>query len=143
MSVFAAPLVNKELAGKFATEVDTTYYKWVRDHAPEHARFFADNDGLFYLHTGRTALSMRVPGDLVYAPTGEGITNFVRTMPAVARRFHLGYALFTGHDYSLDNRAAGQAGVASLAADTQRFELMFEEGETRVYAIRNEIATRR
>ena len=29
--MFSAPMVNQDLAKKFATEVDTPYYKWVRD----------------------------------------------------------------------------------------------------------------
>lgn len=63
-------------------------FRWIRENTPEGTQFFAVDDPLFYLKTGRRAL--RIPQvEQAFLPTGNGLVHPSPNMIEVMRKYHL------------------------------------------------------
>jgi hypothetical protein len=66
-------------------------YRWVTEQTPASAQFFAYQDPLFYLHTGRTASRLPFPAWMLYQQDDSGIVRYCTNLEGFALRRGLGY----------------------------------------------------
>ncbi len=118
-----------------ALEGSLPAYDWVRKNTAPATRFFAYDDAVFYLYTGRHACSLAIPPNLVYHNDEEGVVRFVESMPKYARRFGIQYVLLTATDFRLSPTGAARRGARALARDTERLQLVFAAESSRIYRL--------
>ncbi len=121
---------------QWALQGNLPAYEWVRQNTAPAARFFAYDDAVFYLYTGRHACSLAIPPDLVYRKDEEGVIRFVGTMPRYAGPFGIEYVLFTATDFRLSPTGAARKGARLLEKDGERLQLVFAAERSRVYRLR-------
>jgi hypothetical protein len=81
-------------------------YEWIRDHTAREATFYAYDDPVLYLYTGRRALGLPMPPTRNYSGDAERAADrFVRSIPGEARAHHLDYLLVTAVDFYREQRA--------------------------------------
>lgn len=112
-------------------------YEWIRTETPPEAKFFAYDDPGLYLHTGRKAMSLRVPPILVRRSDDEAVADFVASLPEFAAQFNLDYALFTPEDFRLDAPAGGRQGEERLVAGGKLMPV-YRDGRVGVFAFRRD-----
>jgi len=121
-----------------ALEGNRAAYEWVRRNMPPEARFFAFDDGIFYLYTGRQACSLAIPPDLAYRRDEAGVMRFVQSMPQYAKRLGIDYVMFTPTDFRLSLAGAARKAVGRLVGDTARLRPVFAAGRSRIYRLARE-----
>jgi len=114
-------------------EGNLTAYDWVRRNTASESRFFAFDDAVFYLYTGRQACSFPVPADLIYRKDQGRVIRFVLSMPRYAKRLGIDYVLLTPTDFRLSLTEPARKGLRLLVEDTDRLQLLFAADRRRVY----------
>ena len=76
-------------------------FAWIAQHAPS-GDFYAYDDPVFYLYTGRHAVSLPVAPQPFYREDREAVLRPFRAMPAFASEQHIDYFLFTAADFHRD-----------------------------------------
>jgi hypothetical protein len=75
-------------------------YGWIRSHAAPAAAFYAYDDVLLYLYTGRPALGLPSPPGRFYQGDAEAqARQFALSVPEIARQHHLDYLMVTEEDF--------------------------------------------
>jgi len=82
-------------------------YRWIAKNVPSDARFYAYDDPLLFLYTGRKSCSLPVPTKLYYHNDQAGIDRLLDSIPHFARQYDLSYALVTPGDFYRDLHAHG------------------------------------
>ncbi len=109
-------------------------FAWIALHLPEGA-FYAYDDPVFFLYTGRHAASMPDASMPFYRQDRAATLQPFRLMPAFAREQHLDYLLFTAADFY---RAPAQvrAEAQRILAREPAFESLYRSPLSSVYRLR-------
>jgi hypothetical protein len=108
-------------------------FAWIALHLPEGA-FYAYDDPVFFLYTGRHAASMPDASMPFYRQDRSATLQPFRHMPAFAREQHLDYLLFTAADFY---RAPEQvrAEAQRILAREPAFESVYRSPLSSVYRL--------
>lgn len=115
-------------------------YEWVKRNTPPDAQFFAYDDSVFYLYTGRHACTLATPPDLVYRSDEQGIVRFVHSLPEYANRLGIGYVMITASDYRLSPTDTARKAAERLPQESQRLRLLFATKSAGVYRLLEDVA---
>jgi hypothetical protein len=99
-SMFAVPGIFDEDGKRLAAARDA--YAWTISATSPGDRFYAYDDALLYLHTGRLATAPRILDKSSRLEDREAYVRFFSTIPDYAREHGLRYALLTAADFSRD-----------------------------------------
>jgi hypothetical protein len=106
-------------------------YAWIRLHTPPDSTFYAYDDPVLYLYTGRRTLGLPMPPTRVYSGDAERQADvFVRDVPRQARVHGLDYLLITTTDFYRE-RCAGL--LLQVAAGDPRLLLEYGGSPAAVY----------
>src|SRR5579864_2412557 len=114
------------LAGKLAA------FRWVSRNAPPGA-FFADDDVVLFLYTGRHAASLPVLPMPFYHEDRPGILQPYRDMPAFTSEQHLDYLLFTAMDFHRELPGPERAEARKILTQQPAFERLYQSELCEVY----------
>jgi hypothetical protein len=113
-------------------------YDWIERHTGPGENFLASEDSMLYLYTGRQAMSPIVPMRFFYNEDEAGVTQYINSRPAIARREGLGYIVDSPRDWRREflphGLALAAASHARLAADPD-VRRVFAAGASTVYAV--------
>jgi hypothetical protein len=107
-------------------------FRWVSRNAPPGA-FYADDDVVFFLYTGRHAVSMPVLPMPFYHEDRAGILQPYREMPAFTDEQHLDYLLFTAMDFHRELPGPERAEVRKILTQQSAFERLYQSELCEVY----------
>ena len=112
-------------------------YRWIRGNTPPGSTFVANDDALLYLYTGRHAIRLVVPPDLVYyRPDEEAVVRLIQSVPDYALRLGIDYALFTpSGDFRLAPADVVRRAVSLLAQDGERLRSVYSERGFQVFKV--------
>lgn len=109
-------------------------FAWIAQNAPT-GNFYAYDDPVFYLYTGRHAASLPVVPLPFYREDRESILRPFRSMPAFAHEQHLDYALFTAADFHRDLGQSERDEVRRILANERALQLMYKQDFSAVWRI--------
>ena len=91
-------------------EAQAASLAWVRRNTPESAAFLATRDPMFYLSTGRHAISRRVAPKYWYRDDREAIVDYFRTVVPYAQQHELAFVYYGGADFgwAIDGELRGE-----------------------------------
>jgi hypothetical protein len=107
-------------------------FRWVSRNTPPGA-FYADDDVVFFLYTGRHAVSLPVFPMPYYREDRAGILQPFRAMPAFMREQHLDYLLFTATDYYRELPGPERAEARKILTQEPAFERLYRSELCEVY----------
>jgi hypothetical protein len=108
-------------------------YEWIRNNTEANSAFFAYDDVMLYLYTGRHAVGNPIPPDLLFRSDDAGIEKFVRETPTVVREKSLNYLLITDTDFSRDLHEERMKLLQKVVSEDRRFEIVFRDPHATVY----------
>jgi hypothetical protein len=109
-------------------------FAWIATHLP-HGAFYAYDDPVFFLYTGRHAASMPDASMPFYRQDPAATLQPFRLMPVFAREQHLDYLLFTAADfYRAPEQVRAQA--QRILARDPAFESLYHSPISSVYRLR-------
>lgn len=111
-------------------------YDWIRNNTGPNAQFFAYDDVMLNLYTGRHAVGSPIPPDLLFRSDDAGIAKFVKETPSVAREMSLDYLLLTDTDYSRDLQKEGMRLLHKTVSGDNRYEEVYRDPHSTVYRYR-------
>jgi hypothetical protein len=117
------------LAGKRAA------FQWIAQNAPRGA-FYADDDVVVFLYTGRHAVSLPVLPMPFYHEDRDGILEPLRAMPAFIRQQHVDYLLFTATDFHRELPGPERAEARKILTREPAFERVYQSELCAVYRAR-------
>lgn len=109
-----------------------TAFQWITQNAPPGA-FYAYDDVVFSLYTGRHAASLPVLPMPFYHEDRAGILQPYRAMPAFAREQHLDYLLFTATDFHRELPGPERAEARKILTQEPAFERLYQSALCEVY----------
>jgi len=112
-----------------------TAFAWIAQHTPI-GNFYAYDDPVFYLYTGRHAASLPVLPQPFYREDREAAIRPFRAMPAFAREQHIDYFLFTAADFHRDLPDAVRAEVQGILANDRGIERIYMQQVSTVYRLK-------
>ena len=107
-------------------------FQWVRRNLPSGA-FFADDDVVFFLYTGRHAASIPVLTKAFYHQDREAMLQPFGQMPAFMREQHLDYLLFTAMDFHRELPGPEQVKARGILTGEPTFEQVYRSDLCLVY----------
>ncbi|MBZ5593419.1 MAG: hypothetical protein LAP39_14345 [Acidobacteriia bacterium] len=110
-------------------------FRWVRRNAPSGA-FFADDDVVFFLYTGRHAASVPVLTRAFYHQDREAMLQPLREMSAFTREQHLDYLFVTTTDFHREFPAPEQAEARKSLRQNPAFERIYQSELCAVYRVK-------
>ena len=110
-------------------------FRWIRRNSPAGA-FYADDDVVFFLYTGRHAASVPVLTRPFYHQDREAMLQPFRQMPAFAREQHLDYLLITAMDFHRELPGPDGAEARKILAQQPAFERVYQSKLCAVYRVR-------
>jgi hypothetical protein len=113
---------------------DRRAFAWISQNAPT-GNFYAYDDPVFYLYTGRHAASLPVAPLPFYREDRESILRPFRAMPAFARQQHLDYLLFTAADFHRDLGEAERAEVRRILSREKALDPIYRSPLSSVFAL--------
>jgi len=111
-------------------------YEWIKNNTAATAKFFAYDDGVLYLYTGRHAVGSPIPPDLLFRDDSKGIEKFVRGVPEVAKDKSLEYLLLTDSDYSRDLHEERMQLLHKVVSEDHRFTEVYRDPHSTIYRYR-------
>jgi hypothetical protein len=113
-------------------------YDWIERHTAANDTFLASEDSTLYLYTGRHAVSPVVPMRFYYRQDEAGVTAYINSRPAIARREGLGYIVDSPRDWRREFLPHGLTLAAAshvhLAADPE-VRRVFASSSSAVYRL--------
>jgi hypothetical protein len=103
-------------------------YAWIAKNTSADASFFAYDDPMVYLYTGRKSLGLPLPPKLQYHEDEAGIDRLLDSIPEFASQNGLGYALITPGDFYRDLRERGER--REKAAIAREHPVFYSTGAT-------------
>ena len=82
-------------------------YAWIQANTPSGASLYAYDDPMLYLYTGRKSVSLPIPPKLQYHDDQAGIDQLLDSIPELANRYGLRYALVMPGDFYRDLHERG------------------------------------
>ena len=127
----------------FLPEVMTAYrgdlkairpvYSWIGSHTSSQATFYAYDDPLVYLYTGRRSCGLPIPPKLYFHEDEAGIDRVLRNLPSFSQEQGLDFMLLTRRDFYRDlHEKRARMLLQTIAGDT-RFEPVYEKPAIVVY----------
>jgi len=114
-------------------------YQWVSRQSSPDARFVAYDDMLFYLHTGRPALSVRAAPKLYYGEQFDELVRLHSDVGELAHKHGARYLFATKDDYYRGEVPARVRDRTRHAIEAlYRDRLVFRSGPVSVYEVREE-----
>lgn len=107
-------------------------FQWIAQNAPPGA-FYAYDDVVFFLYTGRHAASLPVLPMPFYHEDRAGILQPFRAMPAFAREQHLDYLLFTATDFHRELPGPERTEARKILTQQPAFERLYQSELCEVY----------
>ena len=95
--------------------------------------FYAYDDVVFFLYTGRHAASLPVLPMPFYHEDRAGILQPFRALPAFAREQHLDYLLFTATDFHRELPGPERAEARKILTRQSAFERLYQSELCQVY----------
>jgi hypothetical protein len=111
-------------------------YDWIRNNTEARAKFFAYDDAMLYLYTGRHAVGNPIPSDLLFRSDDPGIAKFVRETPSVAKDKSLDFLLLTDSDYARDLHEAETKLLHKTVSEDRHFQVVYRDPHSIVYRYR-------
>ncbi|HUJ22290.1 MAG TPA: hypothetical protein VLX58_12240 [Bryobacteraceae bacterium] len=111
-------------------------FSWIALHTPDRA-FYAYDDAVLCLYTGRHAASLPVAPLPFYREDREAILRPFRQMPAFAREQRLDYLLLTAADFHRDLPEPMRGEVRRILERDPAFEPVYRSNLAVVYRRRN------
>ncbi|MEP6534000.1 MAG: hypothetical protein ABJF23_01685 [Bryobacteraceae bacterium] len=108
-------------------------FQWIKTNTDPTAEFFAYDDVMLNLYTGRHAVGSPIPPDLLFHSDDAGIEAFVKATPAMARDKSLGYLLLTDSDYSRDLHEDRMRLLRKTVSEDKRYEEVYRDPHCTVY----------
>ena len=110
-------------------------YDWIRRRTQPASTFYACDDALLYLYTGRRALGLPAPASRLYQVDGAAeMRQYALAVPRKAREHGLDYLLITEEEFYRD----GAAGLSwGAAAHDPSLELECVAAHAAVYRMRD------
>jgi hypothetical protein len=112
------------------------FYKWVRENVPAEASVLSGSDPLFYLHTGRHAMSRPLPPYLWYREDRPGQVKWMSEPAGFARAHRLQYFDFAGVDVSAGVEDEEIAQIARKIETSPDLMPLLRHGKATLYEIR-------
>ncbi|HVP47380.1 MAG TPA: hypothetical protein VMT32_12380 [Bryobacteraceae bacterium] len=116
------------LAGKLAA------FRWIAQNTP-CGSFYAYDDVVAFLYTGRHAVSLPVLPMPFYHEDRDGILEPLRAMPAFTREQHLDYLLFTATDFHRELPGPERAEARKILTQEPAFERVYQSQLCAVYRV--------
>jgi hypothetical protein len=110
-------------------------YAWVRLNTPPEAQFFAFFDPLFYLHTGRHAMSRPLPPALWYHEDREGILKHYEDLVPYAKAHGLGYLLINDQDFRREMSDEDRAALEKSIRENPQLERVWMRETSAIYRV--------
>ena len=111
-------------------------YEWIKRNTDPEAQFFAYDDVVLNLYTGRHAVGSPIPPDLLFRSDDAGIEQFVKAVPSVANDMSLEYLLLTDTDYSRDLHEERMHLLHETVKADKRYEEVYRDAHATVYRYR-------
>ncbi len=127
------PASYEEQEGALRAKLDA--YSWIRRNTPPRVRFFANDDAVFYLYTGREACSLAIPPDFVYRSDEARVVRFLESLPEFAERLGIRYAMFTPTDSWVRPIPAAREAVARLIREGRRLRPVYAAKGVGIYEV--------
>jgi hypothetical protein len=109
-------------------------FDWIRENTPADARFYANNETMLYLRTGRRGFSMPLTPPLRYE-TPANKAAYLKHLPEVIRRNEGTYALLLLGDVSPDLGDNGRNVALSALEKDPEFRPVFRYSEAVVFEV--------
>jgi hypothetical protein len=109
-----------------------TAFRWVSGNVPPGA-FYADDDVVFFLYTGRHAASLPVLPMPYYHQDRAAILQPFREMSAFTDQQHLDYLLFTATDFHRELPGPERAEARKILTQQSAFERLYQSELCEVY----------
>ena len=109
-------------------------FSWIGRHAPG-AAFWAYDDPVFFLYTGRHAAHLPVTPLPFYHEDREAILRPFRSLPAFAREQHLDYLLLTAADFHRDLPQSEREEVRRILARDGALKLAYQSPLTSIFQV--------
>jgi hypothetical protein len=110
-------------------------YAWIRANTPADANFFAALDPLFYLYTGRHAMSRPLPPALWYHENREGVLAHYRDLVPYARAHNLSYVLVNDADFRQEMNDEDRARLEKAIRADPSLKRIWEEDTAAIYQV--------
>lgn len=114
-------------------------YAWMAGQSGTQA-VLSYQDPLDYLYTGRRGYSLRVPPSLIKRGDKAEMAKFFATLPAMIREHGIELVVLGAADYQMDRPDVTLKAYRDVITGGQ-FELAFKHGATRVYRVKQELAS--
>lgn len=114
-------------------------YAWMAGQSDTQA-LLSYQDPLDYLYTGRRGYSLRVPPSLIKRGDKAELARFFGTLPAMMQEHGVGLVVLGPADYQMDRPDVTLKAYRDVITGG-KFELAFKHGGTRVYRVKQEMAS--
>jgi hypothetical protein len=107
-------------------------FQWISQTLPPGA-FYADDDVVFFLYTGRHAASLPVLPMPYYHQDRQAILQPFREMPAFTYQQHLDYLLFTATDFHRELPGPDRTAARRILTQQSEFQRLYQSTLCEVY----------
>lgn len=115
-------------------------YAWIREHAEPAAKFYAYDDPILYLRTGRTGMAFHAPTRFGYRDDTAAVAAELLSLPGKARQHGLDYVLLTDDDFHRENAGEERARIIAKLKGTPGWSRVFEAKGAAVFRIEGSLA---
>jgi hypothetical protein len=113
-------------------------WRWIAENTPANARFAACDDTLLYLYSGRRGYTEPILPGVVYGSQETTVPPYIAGLPALWRQVGVTHVLLTDYDFVRDLHERGHDALARLLSDSRRFQPLYSDRASRIYAVRSE-----
>jgi hypothetical protein len=110
-------------------------YAWTRQQTPESALVLAQRDPLFYLETGRHAISRPIPPMHWYHDDRKAVVDSFRTLAPFARAHKLDYVYYAGADFGWAVDPSDRSQIDEAVRNNPELSTRFRKGDAAVYTL--------
>ena len=110
-------------------------YAWIRASTPADVDFFAALDPLFYLYTGRHAMSRPLPPALWYHDDREGVLAHYSELVPYARAHNLRYVLVNDADFRQEMNDEDRVQLEKAIRSNPGLKRVWEKDTAAIYQI--------
>ena len=115
-------------------KTDRVAFDWIGHYVPI-GNFYAYDDPVFFLYTGRKACSIPVAPMPFYREDREAILRPFRSMASFARDQGLGYLFLTSGDFHRDLPQGERTEVRRILAQEPSLELLYRSELASIYRV--------
>jgi hypothetical protein len=123
-------------------DAQTLAFQWIKKNTPESTAVVSLRDPLFYLQTGRHAITRPVLPMFWYREDREAVIESFRTLAPFARSHQLEYVYYAGLDFGAMSEE-DQTKVDKSIRSSPELDVAFRNGDATVYKVRENLAVGR